>query len=46
MLNGIAGLQDELNENEAPEEAIRLCAELFQICNDHFRSKYGDGYID
>jgi hypothetical protein len=40
MLNGLFGLQDDLNANSAPAEAKRLLAELISVCRRDFELRF------
>jgi hypothetical protein len=40
MLNGLYGLQDDLDANSAPEEAKRLLSELIAVCRRDFEVRF------
>jgi hypothetical protein len=42
MLNGLRGLQDDLNANSAPEEAKEMLNEVLEICLSDYRITFGD----
>lgn len=42
MLNTIQGLEDDIVSNKAPEEALDLVNELYEICKSDYNVKYGD----
>lgn len=40
MLNALAGLQDDLDANRAPDEAKELLSELLEVCRSEFRTRF------
>jgi hypothetical protein len=40
MLNGLSGLQDDLDANWAPEEAKKLLSELIAVCRRDFEVRF------
>lgn len=42
MLNGMEGLRDDLDANEAPETAKALLVELIEECRSDFRIRFAD----
>ena len=44
MLNDIAALVDDLTDNEASEEAISLCQQLFNVARRDFDAIFSDEF--
>ena len=42
LLSALRGLQDDLDANEAPEEAKELLRELTATCEEDFIFRFGD----
>ena len=42
MLNAIAGLEDDIDANGAPEEALVALRELLEICQSDYRIRFGE----
>ena len=40
MLNGLAGLEDDLDANSAPDEAKKLLRDLIAICRRDFEARF------
>jgi len=41
LLNGVRGLEDDLDANESSDEAKRILQELIAACERDFVSKFG-----
>lgn len=40
MLNALSGLQDDLDANDAPQEAKEGLREVLQICREDFKARF------
>lgn len=45
MLNSIRELEDDIVSNQAPEYALELLNELYEVCKSDYNIKYGENDI-